>query len=149
MSLFAEPGAPRFVVNGDVLPSAMHEGIRFVTLHNDPYVEIDLRGVWEQLGNEEYEGTVILDVAYEDVVTAPALQAVAVRAAQAIQHVKDRLQRKSQEKPLALMRAQQVAVKQQLLEVAQAQAHLDQRLAALAEHSVNAKQRSSDGATEN
>jgi hypothetical protein len=149
MSLFAEPGAPRFVVNGDVLPSAMQEGIRFVTLHNDPYVEIDLRGVWEQLGNEECEGTVILGVAYEDVVTSPALQAVAVRAAQAIQHLKDKLQRKSQEKPLALMRAQQAAVEQQLLEVAQAQVHLEQRLAALAEPSVDITQRSSDGAAGN
>ncbi|GAB3048091.1 class I SAM-dependent methyltransferase [Stenotrophomonas tumulicola] len=136
MNLFAEPGAPRFVVNGDMLPSAIQEGIRFVSLHNDPYVEIDLRGVWEQLGNDGQASTVVLGVAYEDVVTSPALQAVAVRAAQAIQQLKDKLQRQRQEKPLAqlssMVRAQHAALEQQLATLVQSQANLEQRLAELA-----------------
>lgn len=140
MNLFAEPGAPRFVINGDVLPSAMREGIRFVSLHNDPYVEIDLRGVWEQLGNEEAAGTVVLGLAYEDVVTSPALQAVAVRAAQAIQQLKDQLQRQRQEEPLvqlsSIVRAQHAALEQQLLGMAQSQADLEQRLATLVERTT-------------
>lgn len=148
MNLFAEPGAPRFVVNGDVLPSAMQEGIRFVTLHDDPYVEIDLRGVWEQLGNEAHGGTVVLGLAYEDVVTSPALQAVAVRAAQAVQQLKDQLQRQHQEEPLvrlsAMVRDQHAALAQQLAAVAQAQASLEQRLIAATEKPADA-----DAADEN
>lgn len=141
MNLFAEPEAPRFTVNGDILPSAVQEGIRFVSLHDDPYVEVDLRGVWEQLGNEDQTGTVVLGLAYEDVVTSPALQAVAIRAAQAILQLKVQLQRQRQEDPIvqlsSVVRDQHAALEHQLAGVMQSQANLEQRLAAMMDGSAD------------
>ncbi|WP_163120692.1 hypothetical protein, partial [Acinetobacter pittii] len=65
----------------------------FVSLHNDPYIEIDLRGVWGQLGEADGASSVILGLAYEQVLAAPVLQALASGAAYAVEQAKDSIRR--------------------------------------------------------
>ncbi|WP_218946759.1 class I SAM-dependent methyltransferase [Stenotrophomonas sp. SbOxS2] len=136
MNLFAEPGAPRFVVNGDVLPSAIQEGIRFISLHNDPYVEVDLRGVWEQLGGQDEESTVIVGIAYEQVLAAVELQALADGAARALQGAKDEVRRQRESSPIEqlalLTRGQHDDVRRQLTQLAEAQENLERLVGGLA-----------------
>lgn len=135
VNLFAEPGAPRFVVNGDVLPSGMAEGIRFVTLHNDPYVEIDLRGVWGQLGEADGTSSVILGLAYEQVLATPVLQALASGAAYAVEQAKDSIRRERAnsvvEQIASLSREQHAALQAQFQLLANTQDSLQLQMSEL------------------
>ena len=136
LGVFTEPGSARFTVNGDVLPSAMHEGIRFVSLHNDPYVEVDLRGVWEQLGGPDEESTVIVDIAYEQVLAAVELQVLADGAARVLQSAKDEVRRQRESDPIEqlalLTRGQHDDVRCQLTQLVEAQENLEKLVGELA-----------------
>jgi len=128
INMFADASSQRFAINGDILPCAMNEGIRFVTLHNDPFVEIDLRGVWETLEGAGGETSVVVKLAYEQVLTSPTLQALAADASVAIAMARNRA---DHERPESL--AEQIArisqgrydaLSSQIENIAQAQSRL-------------------------
>lgn len=132
VNLFAEPGAQRFAVNGDVLPTGMGEGIRFVCLHNDPYVEIDLRGVWEQLATDEGDTSVVIGVAYEQVLASPMLQTIASGAAYAVDQLKEELRRERAdtvvEQIASISRNQHSALQAQLAVLMKVQSALQENM---------------------
>lgn len=128
INMFADARSLRFEVNGEILPCALDEGIRFLALHNDPFVEIDLRGVWETLDSPGGETSIVVRLTYEQVLANPTLQALAAEASIVIAQAKESVRR---ERPEGL--AEQITrtslsrydtLRAQIDSVAQAQARL-------------------------
>ncbi|CAN5495055.1 hypothetical protein BH10PSE17_BH10PSE17_30010 [soil metagenome] len=79
ITVIAEPTSRRVHVNGEVLDSPGIDGIRLLALDDDPYFEIELSSLWQQVGPGE-DSRIDVALAYEQVATGPVMQLLAGEA---------------------------------------------------------------------